>query len=264
MRIQILGSGSKGNSCIIRTAESVFLLDNGFSGKELVRRLNTVQVDPREIHGILVSHDHADHIRGVGVFARKYHTPVYLNRLTFEYTKRTLVDADVKFFATGHTMTFRDLYMETFPLPHDAGDPVGFKFSQVNGKEKSLGKKVGFVTDLGQVTPLIRQQLGNIHVLVIETNHDEHMLMHGSYPWSLKQRVSSRTGHLSNVAAAQLIGEVVSQTGIPEVTLAHLSEKNNDPGLAADTVLEQVEKECGTTIEVNIASQQEPMDELIL
>lgn len=264
MKIQILGSGSRGNSCIIRTAESVFLLDNGFSGKELVRRLDAVQIAPRDIHGILVSHDHTDHIRGVGVFARKYHTPVYLNRRTFEYTKRTLFDTEVEFFSAGQTVTFRDLQVETFSLPHDAGDPVGFKFSQMHGRKRSPAKKAGFVTDLGQVTPLIRQKLNDIHALIIETNHDEHMLMHGPYPWSLKQRVSSRTGHLSNVAAARLISAVVNHTGIGEVTLAHLSEKNNDPGLAADAVLAQVEKDCGTPIEVNIASQQEPMDELIL
>ncbi|HKJ66833.1 MAG TPA: MBL fold metallo-hydrolase [bacterium] len=264
MRIQILGSGSRGNACIIRTTESLFLLDNGFSGKELVRRLDAVQMDPRDIQGILVSHDHADHIRGVGVFARRYHTPVFLNRLTFESTRRTFANTAVEFFPTGQTVTIRDLQVETFSLPHDAGDPVGFTFSQVSPDNHSPGKKAGFITDLGQVTPLIRQKLRDIQALIIESNHDEEMLMRGPYPWSLKQRLRGRTGHLSNFAAAGLISDVVRQTGITEVTLAHLSEQNNDPALAAETVLEQVEQNCGTTIDVRIASQKEPIDELML
>lgn len=263
MRFRILGSGSKGNSCLVQTGRALFLIDNGFSGKELLRRLAAIDVRPEDINGVIVSHEHTDHVKGVGVFARKFHTPVYLNKETYLPARKKLQHTEVRFFQTGDHIEYRDLVVETFTLSHDAGDPVGFVFSRKPENGEPFGK-LGYVTDLGEVSSLVESRLADVASLVLESNHDKHMLLNGPYPWHLKQRIQGRKGHLSNDAAAELISRVVRRNGLGAVTLAHLSEKNNDPGLARETVLARVEQECGRHIRVHVASQNEPMDEIVL
>ncbi len=143
-------------------------------------------------------------------------------------------------------------------------DPVGFILSRESERPEEEIGKLAFLTDLGEVTPSVRSHLHRIEALVMETNHDEKMLLNGPYPWPVKQRVRGTRGHLSNAAAAELISRVVRDTGITRVTLAHLSQNNNHPNLARDTVLEQVEKDCGRTITVQVASQDYPMEEIII
>jgi len=205
-----------------------------------------------------VSHDHADHVNGAGIFARRYKIPVYMNKGTYQVAMDKFKNTNINFFTTGKTLQFGSLHVETFPVSHDAVDPVGFIFSQKNGAPEHEARKLGFLTDLGEISSDIIDRLQDVTALVVETNHDEHLLMNGPYPWSLKQRIRSRTGHLSNETAAYFISDIVNSTGISEVTIAHLSEKNNEPNLAADTVRQQVDEECGTTITVNVASQHEP------
>ncbi|MCF7805563.1 MAG: MBL fold metallo-hydrolase [Candidatus Marinimicrobia bacterium] len=262
MRFRILGSGSKGNACVVQTDKALILVDNGFSGKEVVRRLESVEIDPKDINGIIVSHEHNDHIKGVGIFARRYKTPVYISHQTYNAAKKSLKNTEIRFFTEGKELRYEDLVVDTFQQPHDAVSPVGFTFRQQNGA--GPGAKLGYVTDLGQVTTLVRQRLSDIQALVVEANHDEKMLMNGPYPWRTKQRVRGRYGHLSNAVSAQLIGEIVESTGIEEVTLAHLSENNNLPALARDTVLKHVEESAGQKIEVRVASQHTPSEEIIL
>jgi len=263
MRFRILGSGSKGNSCLVQTGRALFLIDNGFSGKELLRRLAAIEVQPGDINGIIVSHEHTDHVKGVGVFARKFHTPVYINKETYLPARKKLQHTEVRYFHTGANIEYGDLVVETFSLSHDAGDPVGFVFSRKPENGERV-RKLGYVTDLGEVSSLVESRLADVATLILEANHDEGMLRNGPYPWHLKQRIRGRKGHLSNEAAADLISRVVRRNGLRAVTLAHLSEKNNEPGLARDTVLARVEQACGRKIQVQVASQNEPMDEIVL
>jgi len=262
MRFRILGSGSKGNSCVVQTRDALFLIDNGFSGKEVVRRLEEAEVKPRDINGIIVSHEHNDHIRGVGILARRFALPVYITHQTYAVIKNTLKNTEIRYFRQGETISYEDLEIETFALPHDAVDPVGFTFAQRNGSAHR--HKLGYVTDLGQVTTLVKQRLQNIDALVLEANHDEHMLLNGPYPWNTKQRIRGRYGHLSNTVSGELITEILAKTGITEVTLAHLSENNNDPNLARDTIMETVEKKCGKEVAVHVASQHRVSREITL
>lgn len=256
MQAIILGSGSKGNCTLVRSGNHQLLIDNGFSGKETVRRLRALGVDPQELHGIVVSHEHNDHIRGVGVLARKLRIPVYISESTYAPVQKHLGSIDARFFRSGAAIRHGDLVIETIPLPHDAADPVGFIFSS-NGNG-SVGSKLAHITDLGRVTPDITRRLREISALIIEANHDVEMLLDGPYPWTTKQRIRSRNGHLSNEASAELIADVVSHTEIQQVTLAHMSENNNDPNLARDTILRHVEATTGKNLTVNIASQHSP------
>ncbi|MBD3273966.1 MAG: MBL fold metallo-hydrolase [Candidatus Marinimicrobia bacterium] len=262
MRIRILGSGSKGNSCLIQTDRALFLLDNGFSGKEITRRLESLEINPKHINGIIISHDHRDHVGGAGIFARRFHTPIYINHLTYQRSHKALAKTEVRFFETGGTIEYKDLLVDTFPLPHDAADPVGFLFQRKNGNPNS--KSIGYVTDIGQVTDLVRQKLTSISALIVEANHDETMLLNGPYPYKTKQRVRGRYGHLSNRHSGQLVSELIELTGIDEVTIAHLSENNNDPLLAKETVLQTVEERLNRSIQVHVASQSKPMEHEII
>lgn len=262
MRFRILGSGSKGNSCVVQTHDAIFLIDNGFSGKEVVRRLKEAEVNPGDINGIIVSHEHNDHIRGVGIFARRFKTPVYITHETYAAAKNSLKNTEIRYFREGETITYEDLEVDTFALPHDAADPVGFVLAQKNGS--ILKKKLGYVTDLGQVTTLVKQRLQDIDALVLEANHDEKMLLNGPYPWRTKQRIRSRYGHLNNSVSAELISEILEKTGIREVTLAHLSENNNDPYLARDTIVETVAKKIEKEVAVQIATQHDLAREITL
>ncbi|MEJ2051882.1 MAG: MBL fold metallo-hydrolase, partial [Calditrichota bacterium] len=134
MYFWILGSGSKGNSCVIRTDQALFLIDNGFSGKELLRRLANVEILPQDIDGIIVSHEHTDHVKGVGVFARKFKTPIYINKSTYFRTRKLLNNTEIRFFESGGSIEYADLTVGTFSLSHDAGDPVGFVLGQKSQK----------------------------------------------------------------------------------------------------------------------------------
>lgn len=261
MRLRILGSGSKGNSCLIRTKRALFLLDNGFSGKEITRRLESLEVDPRDINGIIVSHEHNDHVSGVGIFSRRYKTPIYINRFTYTHSRKKLSNTEIRFFESGKVLHYKDLIIDTFPISHDASDPVGFIFSQ---KNCAGSPRLGFVTDLGQVTKHVREKLRDIQALVMESNHDEKMLLNGPYPWATKQRIRGDYGHLSNKSSAELISDVVELTGINEVTLAHLSENNNDPVMAEEYVLKTVEQQTGKSIRVHVAGQRAPMENEII
>lgn len=262
MRFRILGSGSKGNSSLVRTSQAMYLIDNGFSGKEIVRRLESLEINPADIQGILVSHDHIDHVRGVGIFARRFKTPIYMTHETYRVAKDRFKQTEIRYFNQGDTLELGDLRVQTFALPHDAAEPVGFTLAHLNGNGRD--QKLGYVTDLGQVTTLVQQQLHDVTRLVFEANHDDHLLMNGPYPWKTKQRIRGRYGHLSNEVSGKFIGELVQQNGLESVTIAHLSENNNDPILARDTIVQTVEKATGKTIDVSVASQHEPAVEIII
>ena len=226
-RAHVLGSGSRGNSILLETSETRIIVDAGFSGRGIERRLAAVEVAPDSIEALFITHEHRDHTQGMGVVARRWKVPVYIARATAASCSALLGgDEDLRFYRAGRAVDLGDLRVEPFLTCHDAIDPVA-----VTVRQRSSGLKVGIATDLGHATTLVRQRLRGCNVLMLESNHDEAMLREGPYPWHIKQRVAGRKGHLSNDAAADVLGEVVDDS-CRAVVLAHLSAKNNRPELA--------------------------------
>lgn len=226
MRVCLLASGSKGNSLFIESGGTKLLVDAGLSAREIVARLAAIQVDAAEIDGIIISHEHTDHIRGAGALARKFGVPVLISYPTSRETAGHFRSTQLVEFESGCSFEFRDILVDPFPITHDSIDPVGLVLESSEGR-------VGFATDLGLATRLVKDKLKGCRALVLESNHDEEMLANGPYPWHLKQRIKSRHGHLSNVESAELLVEVMGP-GLEMVFLAHLSEVNNHPDAALE------------------------------
>ncbi len=225
----ILASGSKGNAVFISSGDTSLLIDAGLSGIEIERRLKSRGLDPKNLDAILVSHEHSDHIQGVGVLSRRYKLPVYINSKTRKAAVSQLGNLyDSKNFECGSTFTINDLSIHPFSISHDAKDPCGFTVNQ-------NGTKIGIATDLGIATSMVKAHLKGCTLLILEANHDEKMLINGPYPWPVKQRVKSRIGHLSNEESKTLLNEL-QHDGLKHVMLAHLSETNNTPQKAFNEV----------------------------
>ncbi len=229
LAVCILASGSKGNAIFISSGDTSLLIDAGLSGIEIERRLTSRGLDPKSLDAILVSHEHSDHIQGVGVLSRRYKLPVYINSKTQKAAVSQLGKLyDFKRFECGSMFTINDLSIHPFSISHDAKDPCGFTVNQ-------NGTKIGIATDLGIATAMVKAHLKGCTLLILEANHDEKMLINGPYPWPVKQRIKSRTGHLSNEASKTLLKELQHE-GLKHVMLAHLSETNNTPQKAFSDV----------------------------
>lgn len=224
MRLSLLASGSKGNSLFLETDSCRLLIDAGLSGREAVARLSSIGVDAATLDGILVTHEHTDHVRGVGALARRLKVPVLGSSRTLQAARHVIGRADFVEFDAGSPFVFKGVSIDPFPVTHDACDPVGFRIESGEGC-------IGFATDLGIATRLTHEKLKGCRALVLEFNHDEQMLQDGPYPWHLKQRIRSRHGHLSNAEGACLLEELL-HPALQGVFLGHLSEVNNDPALA--------------------------------
>ena len=249
----MLGSGSAGNSALVATDHCKILIDGGLSARQLALRLEQCRVAPEQLDGVLLTHEHTDHICGLEVLCRKFDLPIYCNRLTAEALRcNGLLDErrNWRIFETGSEFSICDITVQAFPVPHDAVDPLGFVFHAGSGS-------LGFITDLGYVTKLIIERLRQVQTLVIETNHDEKLLQNDTHrPWPVKQRIQSRHGHLSNTAAAGVIEELLPGK-IQRVVLGHLSRDCNTPELALDTVRASLTK-CGRMdMEIHCATQFE-------
>jgi len=230
--VSVLASGSRGNTAIVESSRARLLVDAGISCRETFKRVKLSGRDPREISAILITHEHSDHICGLATLAKKLSIPVFMTGATHQAWARSLRDesgelpqiAKLEIFSSGRSFEIADITVTPFTIPHDAADPVGFTF-------RAEGTKVGIATDLGYMPPSVRDHLRRCDVLVIESNHDLEMLRVGPYPWSVKQRVMSRVGHLSNESLAQFFAEDYDG-GASYIVLAHLSEENNHPEIA--------------------------------
>lgn len=227
MRICSLASGSKGNCLYLESGDTRFLVDAGLSLKEITARLAAAQLAPESIHALLITHEHIDHIRSAGSFARRYRVPVLISYATRRAAERYLAKADLVEFETGYSFTFRDVMVDPFPISHDCCDPVGFTVESREGKAATA-------TDLGMVTRLVREKLRGARALNLESNHDPEMLQNGPYPWVLKQRIKSRHGHLSNQESLELLHELAHDR-LEALVMAHLSEVNNHPDKVRET-----------------------------
>jgi phosphoribosyl 1,2-cyclic phosphodiesterase len=263
--VSVLASGSRGNSTIVSSARTKILVDAGISCRETVKRMRALGDDPRTLSAVLITHEHSDHIYGLAVLARKFQVPVFMTGATHQAWARSLRDdagelpklARLEVFSAGRSFDIGDIAVTPFTIPHDAADPVGLTF-------RAEGIKVAVATDLGYMPPNVCDRLRGCDVLVIESNHDLEMLRGGPYPWSVKQRVGSPTGHLSNDKLAKFL--CTDYDGHASyIVLAHLSELNNHPELALGTA----EKALGRrqTLLHNrliLARQAEPMEAIQL
>lgn len=252
LRIGVLGSGSGGNAVVIESGSDRLLIDAGFSCRELVRRMKRLDFDPATLGGVVLTHEHVDHCRGADRFARKFRLPVYATEGTLAgIGLREEVARSAVMLFSGQPCEVSGFLVEPFLLPHDAREPVGLVI------EDSRGRRVGLVADLGCRTSLAWGRLKDLDVLLLETNHDLDMLRNGPYPWSLKQRIAGRHGHLSNRDAADGLPELMDDR-LRWVVLYHLSETNNLPALAAAAIGEVLDREtCRARLAV--AEQDHPI-----
>jgi phosphoribosyl 1,2-cyclic phosphodiesterase len=248
LRVCLLASGSKGNSLFVETGETKILVDAGLSAREIAFRLESIGVSASELNGILISHEHVDHIRGAGTLARRFKIPVLISYSASNQTHEHFRSASLVEFESGCSFEFRDTLIDPFPTTHDSADPVGFV---IDGHEA----RIGFATDLGIVTRLVQEKLRKSRVLVLESNHDEDMLLNGPYPWHLKQRIKSRHGHLSNLESAELLAEVL-HPDLEGVFLAHLSEANNLPEIALGVCQNQLSGSTVCSPRIFVGKQQ--------
>ena len=241
-----LASGSKGNCIYLGTKQTKILIDAGLSGKATKQKLSTLNVDIQDIDAIVITHEHSDHIRGLKVLAYNMGIPVFANQGTAKAICEIFHDTpNIKIFGTGETFEFQDLTIHPFSIQHDTVDPVAFTF-----QFESI--KLGFCTDLGFVTNLVKHQLRNCTYLYIESNHQPSMVHSSARPLIYKQRTLSRSGHLSNEECGHLVKEIYNPN-LKHVHLAHLSEECNHPQMALDTVQGSLPND--TTTEVSIAPQ---------
>lgn len=252
--VTILGSGSAGNCALIETPATRLLLDGGLSALQTRKRLELCGVNPLEIDAILLTHEHSDHAGCLDVWCKHFGTPVYANGLTAEALRRQSPESkkDWRVFTTGGEFQIKDITVQSFSVPHDAMDPVGFVLH--HGSES-----LGLLTDLGFATRLACERVRQAHTLVIEANHDEKLLqLDTRRPWATKQRIMSRHGHLSNTAAAGVIADMLGGN-LRRVVLGHLSRDCNKPDLAAQSVRERITATGAPpdSVEVFVAAQRE-------
>ena len=246
MRFCVLAGGSKGNAAYISDGTTSILMDAGLSGVEIQRRLQFLGLHPQDLDAIVVSHEHADHIHGVGVLSRRWNLPVYLNektRLAGESQMGRL--HETRDFECGLDFTVNTLRIHPFSLSHDAEDTAGFTVHRDH-------LKLGIATDLGIATSMVKLHLRACDAMILEANHDPGMLDTGPYPWHLKQRISGRCGHLSNEESRDLLAEVRC-ANLRHVVLSHLSEQNNRPETAVRAVSDAL---SDGKVSLSVAHQQ--------
>jgi phosphoribosyl 1,2-cyclic phosphodiesterase len=256
MKFCSLASGSKGNCLFLETGGVRLLIDAGLSLKEITTRLVNSQIEPASIHAVLVTHEHIDHIRSAGSFARRYKVPVLTSYATRQAAEHFLQKVELLEFETGYSFTFRNIMVDPFPISHDCCDPVGFVIESHEGR-------AGTATDLGIVTRLVREKLRGCRALNLESNHDPEMLLNGPYPWALKQRIQSRHGHLSNQDSLELLHDLAHGC-LDVLVMAHLSEVNNHPDkvIATTTAFLRGQNSCAPRIVIGEQHQPGPVMEL--
>ena len=250
-----LYSGSTGNSLLVQSDSTSILIDAGVSAKKIVDALETLNIPADSISGILITHEHSDHIRGLGTLSKKYGIPVFANIKTWQampnekekisFENQRIIDFDTEFL-------IGDLNILSFPIPHDASCPCGYNIM-------NSGKKITIATDIGHISAEMMPYLENSCFALLESNYDKEVLRYSSYPQKLKARISGPNGHLSNTTCGKLIGHL-TQSGLCSVMLGHLSKENNFPELAYQTVLEELHNcniDC-SKIDVCVANRNEP------
>lgn len=248
-RFTILGSGSRGNCAYLETDDVRLLIDAGFSARQIRTRLATIGRSPESLTAILITHEHSDHVQGLAGFD-KLKLPIYCNRLTKDAIEFQMgIRLESRLFETGTSFDIGDVSVESFTIPHDAQDPVGFLI-------RTATANIGFLTDLGHTTTLVINRIKPANALVLEANYDVKLLQDDTKrPWSIKQRISGRHGHLSNDAAANAIEELVS-ADLKHLYLGHLSQDCNRPELAHKVVTQRLQVLGAHHVRTEVTSQE--------
>lgn len=258
VQLTILGSGSAGNCAYVETGETRLLVDAGFSPRQIRQRLASIGRAPENLSGILITHEHSDHVQGVAGLCQKLQIPIYCNRPTLEAIEWPGgVRYDWRLFTTGAAFELGDVVVETFSIPHDAQDPVGFLLRTPAGQ-------IGFLTDLGHATRLVLDRVKTATALLLESNHDVKMLQDCPHrPWSLKQRILGRHGHLSNEAAAEAAQHIMS-ADLRHLYLGHISRQCNRPELALEVMQSRFQQIGAAHVALTVTSQSLPSPTLTL
>jgi phosphoribosyl 1,2-cyclic phosphodiesterase len=248
LKFSVLASGSTGNAIYVETGKQRLLIDAGLSGKKIEQSFKQIGVSLTDLDGILVSHEHSDHIKGVGILARRYNLPIFANEKTWSAMEKGIgtVPLDQKFsFQRGKVKSFSDLDVESFGVSHDAADPMFFTFHHG-------GRQLTILTDTGYVSDQMMGITRGSDTIIFESNHDTDMLRMGKYPWTIKRRILGDEGHVSNVDAGIALADILRETKA-DVYLAHLSLDNNMKELARMTVqqtLEEFDIEVGRQVKL--------------
>lgn len=229
LRVTVLGSGSSGNATVVECGSTRLLVDAGFSAKKLSEKLEAAGISPDSLSGILVTHEHTDHVQALPVFTRKWGVPVYITRHTHAALSTHADSTRWIFFESGHSFSIGEVIITSFPIPHDAADPVGFRLDY-------HGVCYGHLSDAGNITQEIRSHLQGVHALFLESNYDPDLLQSDpKRPWPVKQRICSHHGHLSNEQAGEFACELLHDK-LKHIILGHLSKDCNTPGLALQSM----------------------------
>lgn len=252
MKFAVLGSGSGGNAAVVESNGVRVLIDAGLSAKQLTLRLGRLGIDPSTLDGILLTHEHGDHVKGLKIFLKQNPIPVYTTAATARLVRENGIEGGAwKVFDAGQTFGLGSISVETFAIQHDAVDPVGFVIGHDN-------RRLGFLSDAGFVTRSMTAKLGGLAGIFVEANYDEKLLEADTKrPWSIKQRISSRHGHLSNGQVTELIREI-SHPALGQVVLGHLSSDCNSPALITTQLRECLGELGHHHVALACASQDDP------
>lgn len=256
-----LYSGSSGNSLFVESENTKLLVDAGVSSKKIETALTNLEIDPSSINGILITHEHSDHVQGLGTFAKKFNLPVYVNQKTLDAMpnqKDKISEKNIKIIKNEEKFEIGDLKIKPFSIPHDAANPCGFNIIHDN-------KKISIVTDIGHMTNGIIKNLEDSIFIMLEANYDPEVLKFSKYPYILKSRIAGPTGHLPNEMAGKTIAHLLN-SGLQQAILGHLSKESNFPELAYKTVIDEVisSNYDENSLKLSVASRDIPGNKIII
>ena len=256
-----LYSGSSGNSLFVESENTKLLVDAGVSSKKIEEALANLEIDPTSIDGILITHEHSDHVQGLGTFAKKFNLPVFVNEKTLDAMpkqKEKISEKNIKLFNINEKFEIGDLKVKPFSIPHDAANPCGFNIFKDD-------KKLSIATDIGHMTNGVLKNLEDSIFIMLESNYDPEVLKYSKYPYQLKTRIAGPDGHLSNELAGKTISYLLN-SGLKQAVLGHLSKQSNFPELAYKTVIDEImcTKYDENSLKLSVASRDIPGNKIIL
>ena len=256
-----LYSGSSGNSLFVESENTKLLVDAGVSSKKIEEALANLEIDPTSIDGILITHEHSDHVQGLGTFAKKFNLPVFVNEKTLDAMprqKEKISEKNIKLFNINEKFEIGDLKVKPFSIPHDAANPCGFNIFKDD-------KKISIATDIGHMTNGILKNLEDSIFIMLESNYDPEVLKYSKYPYQLKTRIAGPDGHLSNELAGKTISYLLN-SGLKQAVLGHLSKQSNFPELAYKTVIDEImcTRYDENSLKLSVASRDIPGNKIIL